>query len=428
MRKYRTIISVFVLVGLLIVVLGAQADSDSRYFIRSKKAFWKNTFGARHVFEDGFSADLSDWQVKLAKVFNVKLEPVQMLQILPEGPQGPEAPGGGVLGPPLDVPGIQRPGGGGKPDKPSKSTGGDRIVPSDPTSWGVEYVYSGGADESLKETSGGEDVTVAILDTGVDKDHPDLKNRIAQCKDFTHPKAVVRDGKCDDRNGHGTHVAGIIGADGGDDGLGIYGIAPEVSLWVYKVCDVSGSCWADDIAGAIRHAADMSVNIINLSLGSDVEIPMVSAAMDYAKEKAALVVVAAGNDGPESGTIDYPAAHLYAVSVGAFDFEFNVPDWSSRGVNPGENEYVKEAKEVEFAAPGVEIESTWKDGGYSTISGTSMGTPFITGLAAKLWDGDAEITRTLLQTLAKPNDIGVDGDDNATGFGFPVNPITITVE
>jgi len=413
MKRYKTIVTIFVLIGLLVVTFGVQAESENRYFVKSGKAFWKNTFGARHVFEHGFSANLSDWQLKLAKVFNVDVEPIPTLQILPvEILQGPG------LGLPLGMPEVSaprkdRPT---KPDRPAKT---DRVTPEDQTPWGIEAIYS---DADIESTSGGKNVTVAVLDTGINKDHADLVRRITQCGDFTHPRFAFRDGRCDDMNGHGTHVAGIIGADGGEDSLGIYGVAPEVSIWAYKVCDAGGSCWADDIAGAIQRAADQSVNIINLSLGSNVEIGMVTDAIDYAKERGVLVVVAAGNDGEEGkGTIDYPAAHEYAMSVGAFDSNHEVPEWSSRGINSDTDKYVKNAGDVEFAAPGVAIESTWKDGGYSTISGTSMATPFIAGLAAKLWDG-VDMTRTLLQGLAI--DIWTDGDDDATGFGFPIVPDT----
>ena len=427
MKRYKTIVTVFVLVGLLVVVLGVQAESENRYLIKSDKAFWKNTFNSRHVFDDGFTANLSNWQLKLAKVFNVDVEPIPMLQILPTDAgilQGPEL--GAPLGmPEVSAPKKDRPVKPDKPDKPGKPddpVDTDGTVPEDQTPWGIEVIYN---DADIEETSGGKDVTVAVLDTGVNKDHADLARRVTKCGDFTDPDIVFYEGECSDLNGHGTHVAGIIGADGGEDGLGIYGVAPEVSIWAYKVCDVSGSCWADDIAGAIRQAADLSVNIINLSIGSDVEIPMITDAINYAREvregkEAVLVIVAAGNDGPSKASIDHPAAHEYAVSVGAFDENYNIARWSSRGINSGTIEYEKNAGDIEFAAPGVEIESTWKDDGYAKKSGTSMATPFIAGLAAKLWGGTADTTRTALQLLA--NDIGKIGDDDASGFGFPVVP------
>jgi len=141
-----------------------------------------------------------------------------------------------------------------------------------------------------------------------------------------------------------------------------------------------------------------------------------------------LFVAAAGNDGPSEGSIDYPGANVNVVAVGAIDVTENVPDWSSRGINDGD--FVIKEKEVEIGAPGVSVESTWNDGSYNTISGTSMATPHVSGLAAKYWssgvaDANADgITtaaevRAYVQERAKLHDLYTEGDDPATGFGLP---------
>jgi len=276
--------------------------------------------------------------------------------------------------------------------------------PDEQFPWGIRKVGGG---------SGGTGIKVAVLDTGVDVDHPDLKENIIDCKDTT--KRGIKRG-CADGNGHGTHVSGIIAANGGPDGLGIYGVAPEAKLMEIKVCGNSGFCWADDIAEGIRYAADNGANIISMSLGGDTPDPQILAAIDYAVENGVLVIAAAGNDGPEEGSIDYPGAYVKVIAVGAIDASENVPDWSSRGVNDGD--YVMEEREVEFGTPGVSIESTWNDGCYKYLSGTSMATPHVSGLAAKLWQGSAGATRDYLHQVAK--DIWEPGDDMATGFGLPV--------
>ena len=131
-----------------------------------------------------------------------------------------------------------------------------------------------------------------------------------------------------------------------------------------------------------------------------------------------MVVAAAGNDGPVDGSIDYPGANAKVIAVGAIDSDENVASWSSRGTNDGD--YIIEEREVELAAPGVFVESTYKDGCYTSMSGTSMATPHVAGLAAKLWQDNADDTRTYLQNLAKLHDLHTVGDDTATGFGLPI--------
>ena len=280
--------------------------------------------------------------------------------------------------------------------------------PSKQTPWGVTKVNGG---------SGGEGINVAVLDTGVYKDHLDLKDNIVDCKDAT--KRRIKDG-CVDDNGHGTHVAGTILANGGSDGLGVYGVAPNATLMAIKVCGLSGVCMNDDIAAGIRYAADNGANIISMSLGGDTQSSLIKDAIDYVTGNGVLVIAAAGNDGSVYGSIDYPAANVNVIAVGAIDINEDVPNWSSRGINPGIEAYFVEEREVEFGAPGIDVLSTMNNGCYATGSGTSMATPHMAGLAAKLWDDDAITTRTKLQNLAKLHNLYLEGDDSATGFGLPI--------
>ena len=386
------------------------ASEDTRYLVKSGNGFWKKSFGVRNEFSEGFTSDLTDWQLRLAKVFNLEVVPVKKLFILtdevkarPEALEELNKYGG------LEIEGT----------KVTSPVPG-RFIPSDRIPWGIESVY--GNNPSLIKTSGGTDVNVAVLDTGVFREHTDLKRRVVQCKDFTSPKQSVVDGKCEDKNGHGTHVAGIISADGGEDGKGIYGVAPESSLYAYKVCGNNGSCWSDDVAIAIRTAADQDANIINLSLGGDIESSLIKDAISYAVNKNVLIVAAAGNDGPDEASIDYPGANSDVIAVGAFDVSYEVAEWSSRGLNSATLPNVIEEGDIEFSAPGVIIESTWKDGSYVVLSGTSMAAPHVSGLAAKLWQKDAEdpdlSTRALLKRFSK-DIIPPIGEDNNSGYGFP---------
>src|SRR3989338_9429207 len=305
------------------------ATDDTRYFVKSSSGWWKKSFGVRHSFDNGFTADLSDKQLWVAKFFGVEVEPVKKLNVLPDLSQAPITSG---------------------------KVQAKRIKSTEQVPWGVKSVYN---DSLLSKSSGGLNVNVAVLDTGVFKTHPDLKDRIKVCKDFSGTVNVV-DGKCDDKNGHGTHVAGIIAADGGSDGLGIYGMAPEADIFAYKVCSNNGTCWADDIAVALRMAVDDGANIVNMSLGSDNPSQLITDATDYAVSKDVLVVAAAGNDGPYVGSIDYPSADVNVVAVGAVDKDIQISDWSSRGNNSISKPYIVEEKDIELTAPGVNIESTWK--------------------------------------------------------------------
>lgn len=395
-KKIAYLLSFIVLFGMSFHAYAAEYD---RYLVKTTAGAWKRYFGVRHSFDNGFTTDLSDFQVRFAKIFGLEVEPVTKLYVLPDGNNE------NIV---LE-----------KEARPARDNGKiQRATPLDQVPWGIEMVYD---NHFLSKTSGGDGVKIAVVDTGVLTSHPDLKNRIKDCKNFSNPRVSVVDGKCEDKNGHGTHVAGIIAADGGNDGLGIFGIAPAADIYAYQVCSASGSCWADDVALAIRMAVDNGVNIINLSLGSDSPSSLIYDAVVYASGKNVLVVAAAGNDGPYVGSIDYPAANKEIVGVGALDVNKAVSDWSSRGINSQTVAYVIENGDIEFAAPGVSIESTWNDGGYAILSGTSMAAPHIVGLAAKLWQKDAlapaAVTRDILHTLSI--DLFPLGDDNDSGWGIP---------
>ena len=388
----KTAYFLIILSLLSVAQLSYAAAEDTRYFVKSTSGLWKKSFGVRHSFDNGFTSDLTDFQIRLAKIFNIEIEPVRKLNILPDLSEFPLI--GKIVGSQL------------------------RPLPSENIPWGVKAVYG---NQLMDKSSGGLGVSVAVLDTGVLKTHPDLKNRIKECKDFTVVKAPFSDGKCEDKNGHGTHVAGIIAADSSSDGLGVYGVAPEANLLVYKVCSNNGTCWADDVSVALRVAVDSGANIINLSFGSDNYSSLIIDATTYAVSKNVLIVAAAGNDGPYAGSIDYPGADSKTVSVGAVNTSMQITDWSSRGINTMTTPYVVEEKDIELVAPGMNIESTWKDGGYAILSGTSMAAPHVAGLAAKLWQKDAfnpaSATRGLLHQLS--SDLLPFGDDDDSGFGFP---------
>lgn len=375
----------------------ASSGSSNRYFVPSTRSLWRNAFGARHVFSDGFTADLSDLQLRIAKFAGLKPVVVKKFNILEDQKVTPEA----------------------SPEISPEASPTPQTVPSQSVSWGVRTMLG---DETLKQTTGGAGVTIAILDTGIDRTHPDLKARIDGCFDLTDAKSGFVKDSCDDTNGHGTHMAGIIAADGGELGDGLYGFAPQASISAYRVCDRDGICLSDDIAVGMHAAVDAGAQIIVLGLGGEARSSFVDDALAYAKENNVLVIAAAGNDGPYADSVDWPARNPLTVSVGALDNHLAVAEFSSQGINRKTKAYQSNEGDVEFAAPGVNIESTFRDGGYAILSGTSMAAPHIAGLAALLWQRDAERpaeeTRTLLHQLS--GDIAPAGDDNASGWGMPV--------
>ncbi len=406
-KNMKKTIAVSLVLGMMLatvglVVAGNQYENQ-RYLVKSNNGMLKMMYGVQHNFDKGFTTDLTPGQLKILDKFGVAVEKVELYQIT-----GRPVCGNGIIegGEKCGEPGLSCPDGSVCENcKCVEETASPEraCFPSVQKPYGITMVNGG---------TGGTGVNVAVLDTGVMKDHLDLNVKL--CKDAT--KRGIKNG-CSDGNGHGTHVAGTIAANGGSDGLGIFGVAPEANLWMVKVCGPTG-CQTDDIAEAIRYVTDQGANIISMSLGGDTQSSLIRDAINYATDNGVLVIAAAGNDGPADGSIDYPGANVKVVAVGAIDSTETVSSWSSRGINDGD--WIVEEREVEFGAPGVSVESTWNNGCYDTISGTSMAAPHISGLAAKLWQGNAIDTRSYLQDLARNHDLHTEGDDTATGFGLPI--------
>ena len=211
-------------------------------------------------------------------------------------------------------------------------------------------------------SSEGEGIRVAVLDTGVDADHPDLEDAIVSAQDFTGEGV-------EDLNGHGTHCAGIIAAR--RNGVGFVGTAPRAELLIAKVLSNQGSGQLDWIADGIDWAVAEGAQIISLSLGSMGDSPALFEAVHAALAKGVIVICAAGNSGSLfSNAVGYPGRYGSVITVAAHDANGQPSGFSSRGA------------EIDFMAPGEDIWSTYSEGGYARLSGTSMATPFVAGLAA----------------------------------------------
>ncbi|MFB7912437.1 S8 family serine peptidase [Streptomyces sp. NPDC056061] len=252
----------------------------------------------------------------------------------------------------------------------------DRSVPQigTPTAWKAGYT--------------GKGVKIAVLDTGADATHPDLRGQILETKNFsTSPDTK-------DRVGHGTHVSSIAAGTGAKSGGKFKGVAPDAKLIEGKVLDDDGYGDDSDILAGMEWAVAQGADVINLSLGgADTPgiDPLEAAVNKLSAEKGVLFAIAAGNEGDGAGTIGSPGSADAALTVGAVDHDDVLADFSSRGPRLGDG-----AIKPDVTAPGVDITAAAAPGsaieqdggqnppGYLTISGTSMATPHVAGAAALL--------------------------------------------
>ncbi|MEA2143557.1 MAG: thermitase [Solirubrobacteraceae bacterium] len=260
-------------------------------------------------------------------------------------------------------------------------------------------------------------VKIGFVDTGVLASHEDLAGKVADCASvtsfgidllglltlplFADPTIVA--GRCADDNGHGTHVAGTAAARA-NNGRGIAGVAFDSPLAVCKALDRNGAGAVAGIANCIDHLVGTGAKVISLSLG----IPDSSATLRNAVAAAgqrALIVAAAGNSG--ASTTEYPAGYPEVVSVAATDRRDRHVASSTANAK------------VEISAPGLDITSAWRDGGYRTISGTSMATPHVAGVAAIIAGRNPSGTPAAWRAKldAAVDDLGPAGRDPQFGFG-----------
>jgi subtilisin family serine protease len=269
------------------------------------------------------------------------------------------------------------------------------IAGSQPLPWGIEKIQ---ADEAWS-TSRGKGVKVAILDTGIDIDHPDLDDNLAGCQNF-----ISWYRNCDDDNGHGTHVAGIIAAE--DNDFGVVGVAPEARLYALKVLNRNGSGYLSDILEALDWAITNDMDVVSMSLGTNSDIQSFHQAIQKVNQAGIVIVAAGGNDGPGNNTVDYPAAYSEVMAVAATDSSNNVPSWSSRGA------------EIDLAAPGVNVYSTYLRGGYQTMSGTSMSTPHVTGVVALRLQNHPNESPSTLESVLETTATSLPFDSTVVGAGL----------
>ncbi|NTU27948.1 serine protease Isp [Bacillus tequilensis] len=217
----------------------------------------------------------------------------------------------------------------------------------------------------------GKNVKIAVLDTGCDTSHPDLKNQIIGGKNFTDDDGG-KDDVISDYNGHGTHVAGTIAAN--DSNGGIAGVAPEASLLIVKVLGgENGSGQYEWIINGINYAVEQKADIISMSLGGPSDVPELKEAVQNAVKNGVLVVCAAGNEGDgdeRTEELSYPAAYNEVIAVGSVSVARKLSEFSNAN------------KEIDLVAPGENILSTLPNKKYGKLTGTSMAAPHVSGALA----------------------------------------------
>lgn len=274
--------------------------------------------------------------------------------------------------------------------------------------WGIKAVN---APASWKSDYTGKDVKVAILDTGI-APHEDLQ--VAGGVSFT----AYTNSYYDD-NGHGTHVAGIIGAE--NNSIGVVGVAPDASLYAVKILEKDGGGYLSNIIAGMDWAVKNNMDIINLSFGAPDHSIALQKAVDHAYQNGTLVIAAAGNSGNDDGsgdTVEYPARYNSVIAVSATDVFGNRGNFSATGNN------------IEVSAPGVEIVSTFLENRYAVMEGTSMAAPYVAGTLALLKQANPLDTNVQLREKLRQSavDLGEPGKDTFFGYGLVQTPTILKQE
>ncbi|EKV02296.1 subtilisin-like serine protease [Leptolyngbya sp. PCC 7375] len=282
--------------------------------------------------------------------------------------------------------------------------------------WGLDLVN---APEAWARGYNGDGVVVAVIDSGVDINHADLRDNIWVNTDEIPNNGVDDDGNgyIDDINGwnfgvgqnnnnvlpgtndsgqgHGTHVAGTIAA--ANNGVGVTGVAHESSIMAIRMGDVSGGRFlnAGNLAQAIRYAVDNGADVINMSLGWT-DSPEIQAALAYAASNNVITVSASGNGDANGNGLPFPGnparyATQYGISVGAVDINQDIARFSNR---PGNNSDLQHV-----VAPGVRVYSTTPNNTYGFSSGTSMATPHVAGVVALMLDANPNLTHAQVRQI-----------------------------
>ena len=249
-------------------------------------------------------------------------------------------------------------------------------------------------------------VKVGIVDTGIDKSHPDLAGKAVGCATSYNAGLAIHNGVCADDNGHGSHVSGTISANT-NNATGVSGVSFDSPLVMCKaLATAAGTGLTSDIANCINWVSGQGVKVLSMSLGGGDNATLKAAVQRaYNNGNGLLIIAAAGNDG--NATLNYPAAYSEVVSVAATDSRDHRASFSNANAD------------VEIAGPGVDTLSTYTGGLYMSASGTSMATPHVAGVAAVIARLNPTANAATLRSKldAAVDDIGPAGRDSSFGFG-----------
>ncbi|MBW6431708.1 S8 family serine peptidase, partial [Patescibacteria group bacterium] len=242
------------------------------------------------------------------------------------------------------------------------------LVPNDPIYPNQEsYMRAISAPVGWDLSNGNKSVVIANLDTGVMSTHKDFTGRfVAGFNAFT------KDSITEDDHGHGTVTTGVSSATG-NNSLFVTGIDWGSRIMPVKVLSSNGSGTSSSLSQGLTWAADSGAHIANMSLGGTTASNTIENSMNYAYSKGMILVAASGNDG--TGKVNYPAAYQSVIAVGALTVSSNQPNWDQKAT------FSSYSEQLELMAPGTRIYATTFDGKYAYASGTSVATPFVSGLA-----------------------------------------------